>query len=103
MRPAGYLKLVRERFLDVRAFYIDQTGVGEVFIENARKYGLRNVKGNRAVVAAEAGCDDLLETAHGAEATAHTERQGIDRRDERGDCGVDTDREDEVLPPLRDP
>ena len=40
-----YLKLAGERFLDVRAFYIDQTGVGEVFVENARKYGLRNVRG----------------------------------------------------------
>ena len=40
-----YLKLAGERFPDVRSFYIDQTGVGEVFVENARKYGLKNVKG----------------------------------------------------------
>ncbi len=39
------LKLVGERFQTVRGHYIDQTGVGEVFVENARKYGLRNVKG----------------------------------------------------------
>ncbi len=40
-----YLRLVGERFSTVRAYYIDQTGVGEVFVENARKYGLKNVRG----------------------------------------------------------
>jgi len=40
-----YLKLVGERFRNVRAFYIDQTGVGEAFPENARRAGLKNVKG----------------------------------------------------------
>ncbi len=40
-----YLKLAGEKFRDVRAYYIDQTGVGEVFVENARKYGLKNVRG----------------------------------------------------------
>ncbi len=29
-----YLKLVAENFLTVRGFYIDRTGVGEVFVEN---------------------------------------------------------------------
>src|SRR4029077_530808 len=40
-----YLKLVAEKFRNVRAYYIDQTGVGEVFVENLRKAGLKNVKG----------------------------------------------------------
>jgi len=40
-----YTKLVGERFRNVRAFYIDQTGVGEAFPENARRAGLKNVKG----------------------------------------------------------
>jgi len=40
-----YLKLAGERFRNVRAFYIDQTGVGEAFPENARRAGLKNIKG----------------------------------------------------------
>ncbi len=40
-----YLMLVGERFRYVRAYYIDQTGVGEAFPENARRAGLKNVKG----------------------------------------------------------
>src|SRR5206468_2387728 len=40
-----YMKLVGERFRNVRAFYIDQTGVGEAFPENARRAGIKNVKG----------------------------------------------------------
>ncbi len=45
LQVLAYLKLVGERFRTVRGWYIDQTGVGAVFVENARKYGLRNVKG----------------------------------------------------------
>jgi phage FluMu gp28-like protein len=40
-----YMKLAGERFRNVRAFYIDQTGVGEAFPENARRAGVKNVKG----------------------------------------------------------
>ncbi len=40
-----YLKLVGERFRNVRMYYIDQTGVGESFPENARRAGVKNVKG----------------------------------------------------------
>jgi phage FluMu gp28-like protein len=40
-----YLKLVGERFRNVRGYYVDQTGLGEVFVENLRKAGLKNVKG----------------------------------------------------------
>jgi phage FluMu gp28-like protein len=40
-----YLALVAERFQTVRAYYIDRTGLGEVFDEFARKKGLKNVKG----------------------------------------------------------
>jgi hypothetical protein len=40
-----YLKRVQEEFETVHGFYIDQTGVGEVFVENARKHGLHNVQG----------------------------------------------------------
>ncbi len=40
-----YLKPVQEKFRTVRGFFIDQTGVGEVFVENARKHGLHNVQG----------------------------------------------------------
>ena len=40
-----YLKLVGKRFRNVRAYYIDQTGVGESFPENARRAGLKNIKG----------------------------------------------------------
>ncbi len=41
----AYLSLVGEHFRTVRAYYIDETGVGDVFVENARKQGLKNVKG----------------------------------------------------------
>jgi phage FluMu gp28-like protein len=41
----NYLKRVQENFQAVHGFYIDQTGVGEVFVENARKHGLHNVQG----------------------------------------------------------
>jgi phage FluMu gp28-like protein len=40
-----YLKRVAQQFRNVNAFYIDQTGVGEFFVENARKHGLKNVNG----------------------------------------------------------
>ena len=40
-----YLKIVAERFRNVRAYYIDQTGVGEAFPENARRAGVKNVRG----------------------------------------------------------
>jgi Terminase RNaseH-like domain len=40
-----YLRLVGERFRNVRMYYIDQTGVGESFPENARRAGIKNVKG----------------------------------------------------------
>ncbi|GEM_PF-2746500 len=40
-----YLNRVQEKFQSVRGFYIDQTGVGEVFVENATKHGLHNVQG----------------------------------------------------------
>src|SRR5438067_7135852 len=40
-----YLKLVGERFRNVRAYYIDQTGVGEAVHENARRARVKNVKG----------------------------------------------------------
>ena len=40
-----YLKQVDTEFHTVRGFYIDRTGVGEVFVENAVKHGLRNVQG----------------------------------------------------------
>src|SRR5437867_9281376 len=40
-----YLKLAGERFRKVRMYYIDQTGVGESFPENARRAGIKNVKG----------------------------------------------------------
>jgi len=40
-----YLKLVGERFGNVRAYHIDQTVIGDVFVENVRRVGLRNVKG----------------------------------------------------------
>ncbi len=40
-----YLKLADDEFRDVHGFYIDRTGVGEVFTENATKHGLHNVQG----------------------------------------------------------
>jgi hypothetical protein len=40
-----YLKTVDQEFRTVRGFYIDRTGVGEVFVENTVKHGLKNVKG----------------------------------------------------------
>jgi phage FluMu gp28-like protein len=40
-----YLKLVAERFRNVRGYFVDQTGLGEVFVENLRKAGLKNVQG----------------------------------------------------------
>ena len=40
-----YLKQVDNEFHTVHGFYIDRTGVGEVFVENAVKHGLKNVQG----------------------------------------------------------
>lgn len=39
-----HLKTLEKKF-NIRGLYIDQTGVGEVFVENATKQGLHNVKG----------------------------------------------------------
>jgi phage FluMu gp28-like protein len=39
-----YLKKLEKKF-SIRGLYIDQTGVGEVFVENAKKQGLLNVNG----------------------------------------------------------
>jgi len=39
------LKPVGEWFRNVRAYLDDQTGMGDVFVENVRRAGLRNVKG----------------------------------------------------------
>ncbi len=41
----GYLKLLNERLQDLRRILIDQTGVGEVFVEEAVKSGLKNARG----------------------------------------------------------
>ena len=40
-----YLKAVDKEFRTVRGFYVDRTGVGEVFTENMVKHGLKNVQG----------------------------------------------------------
>ncbi len=40
-----YLKIVDSELRSVRGFWIDRTGVGEVFVENAVKHGLKNVQG----------------------------------------------------------
>jgi hypothetical protein len=65
-----YLKLVGERFRNVRTYYIDQTGVGEAFPENARRAGVKN----GALATTEVRRDDAPETGDGTEAIAHTER-----------------------------
>ncbi len=41
----GHLHLLRKRLHDLREVLIDQTGVGEVFVEEARKSGLKNARG----------------------------------------------------------
>ena len=41
----GYLKRLVERLPDLRRVLIDQTGVGEVFVEETRKSGLKNAHG----------------------------------------------------------
>ncbi len=41
----GYLKLLNQRFQDLRRILIDQTGVGDVFVEEAVKSGLKNARG----------------------------------------------------------
>ncbi len=40
-----YLKQVGQKFTSVCGFWIDRTGVGEVFVENTIKHGLKNVQG----------------------------------------------------------
>lgn len=40
-----YLKHVDQEFHSIRGFYVDRTGVGEVFVENMVKLGLKNVQG----------------------------------------------------------
>ncbi len=37
----GYLKLLNEKLGDLRRILIDQTGVGEMFVEDAAKSGLK--------------------------------------------------------------
>src|SRR6266566_4642654 len=98
-----YLKLVGERFQTIRGYYIDRTGVGEVFVENARKYGLKNVQGIVLTNAAEAGSDDLPEAGHAGEEATHSQRQRTGERDERRDLGTNISWQDEVLPSIRDP
>lgn len=41
----GYLKALNARLPDLRRVLIDQTGVGEFFVEDARKGGLKNARG----------------------------------------------------------
>jgi len=41
----GYLRLLSERLGDLRRILIDQTGVGEVFVDEAVKEGLKNARG----------------------------------------------------------
>ncbi len=41
----GYLKILTERLGDLRRILIDQTGVGEVFVEEVVKSGLKNAQG----------------------------------------------------------
>jgi phage FluMu gp28-like protein len=41
----GYLKLLSESLQSVRRIFIDQTGVGQVFVDMVVKSGLKNVKG----------------------------------------------------------
>jgi phage FluMu gp28-like protein len=41
----GYLKLLSQNLHDLRRIMIDQTGVGETFIEMVRNAGLKNVVG----------------------------------------------------------
>ncbi len=41
----GYLKILTERLGDLRRILIDQTGVGEVFVEEVVKNGLKNAQG----------------------------------------------------------
>lgn len=41
----GYLKLLNAKLTDLRRILIDQTGVGEVFVEEAIKSGLKNAQG----------------------------------------------------------
>ena len=41
----GYLKLLNEKMERVQRILIDQTGVGEVFVEEAIKSGLKNAQG----------------------------------------------------------
>jgi len=41
----GYVKLLQRSLQIVRRVYIDQTGVGEFFVEQSRKEGVKDVKG----------------------------------------------------------
>lgn len=41
----GYLRLLSEKLRELRRILIDQTGVGEVFVEEAIKSGLKNARG----------------------------------------------------------
>ncbi len=41
----GWLNLLNQRLKEVRRILIDQTGVGEVFVEEAVKSGLKNARG----------------------------------------------------------
>ncbi len=41
----GYLRLLNERLKDLRRILIDQTGVGEVFVEDVVRAGLKNARG----------------------------------------------------------
>jgi phage FluMu gp28-like protein len=96
-----YLKLVGERFQTVRGYYIDRTGVGEVFVENARKHGLKNVEGIVLTMQQKQEVMTCLKQVM-LEKRLHIPRDKGER-DERRDLGTDICWEDKVLSSIRDP
>ncbi len=70
----GYLKVLNEKLQDFRRILIDQTGVGEVFVEEVVKSGLKNAQGIMLSLP-KAGSDGLLEAVDAEQPGAHSIRQ----------------------------
>jgi hypothetical protein len=96
----GYLNRLGQRLQTVKRTNIDQTGVGEYFIEEARKSGVKNAEGtNRCPLKGE--YHDLPQTIDGGGPTTVRVRPRSDKRDERGTIPTHKNRPDTILKPER--
>src|SRR6059036_1946670 len=69
----GFLRLLNERLRDLRRILIDQTGVGETFVEDVVvRAGLKNARGGSSHSDEEERHSELPETRNGRWKTPHS-------------------------------